>query len=192
MGEPERKRRLPLLAPSSRADLRRSRPRWQWLLLGMGLIAGAWLPVAVLSRTLMAVAARRWLAPVPSTGHAAANTAVALARPRHLVWLWALSSLVGLALGAVLGGLALGWWAGRAGARQAAWAGAGVTVLAVAAVGRDLVAAGGAPLCVATLLLATTVAAGGAHAGARLGASRGSRAAPAGAGAGRKRSGDDG
>ena len=91
-------RRLPVIQSKAAEDeAAEARPRWQWVLIGAGLVFTSWIPLAMIAL---------WIARVLATA-----LAVVL--------------LVGLsfALAAVGGGALVGRFGGRAGTREAALAG---------------------------------------------------------------------
>jgi tRNA-(ms[2]io[6]A)-hydroxylase len=119
-------RRLPVLQSADTDDaVAASRPAWHWLLIGAGLTATIWAPLALVAvpigARLVAHAAGGAL-PAESVHHAG------------LALLGAAPALVAFAVAAGLAGALVGRFGGRAGPREAALGGAltgaGVTLLA--------------------------------------------------------------
>ena len=164
-------RRLPVIQQAaSEDDAAAARPRWHWCLIGAGLAATIWVPLATVATPLGASLAARSIGAAPED---IASGAVALT-PRLsaiVATVSALPLIVCFGVAALLAGALVGRFGGRAGKKEAGIAGAIAAFLVISLAALAGAGLGAAGFAAATLALATVGAACG-FAGGAFGARR--------------------
>jgi tRNA-(ms[2]io[6]A)-hydroxylase len=164
-------RRLPVIQQADTEDAAAaSRPRWQWCLIGAGLVSTIWVPLAVMAAPLGTSLAAHLLRVAPADV-AAGRVTLAPQETAILASLSALPLIVCFGVAAAAGGALVGRFGGQAGKREAGISGviAAFAVTLLAAIGG--VGLSPAGLAAVSVVLAAAGAAAG-FAGGGFGASR--------------------
>jgi hypothetical protein len=154
-------RRLPVIQQTAVEDaVAAERPRWHWCLIGAGLTATIWVPLAVAAAPLGAAVAARCIH-VGAAQLAAGGAALTRRQMVSLSVISALPLIVCFGLAAAAAGALVGRFGGRAGPRDAGISGAiaAFLVTSVAALGGSGLSAVG--IVGASLVLAVVGASAG-------------------------------